>query len=164
MAYSLHKHLLFNEWANAKFAETLRKVDDAVYFAAAKSSFASIAKTVIHIWGAQHVWLRRMEGESLVAFPVRNENNKDEALDGLVQSSTDIVRFAASKDAEFLSTVYAYKSLKGDPFEDPYEDTLFHVVNHGAYHRGQIVTLLREAGIATLPATDLIHYLRTLKR
>ena len=60
--------------------------------------------------------------------------------------------------------MYAYKNLKGDPFEDRIEDTLFHVVNHSTYHRGQIITMLREAGVAKVVSTDLIHYLRTLKK
>ena len=164
MAYSLQKHLLYNEWANSQFAEVLRNVDDAVYFLPAKSSFASIAKTVIHMWGAQHVWYRRFEGESLGSFPVRDETDKHGALDGLIQSSNEILKFVESKDDAFLSSTYAYNNLKGDPFEDSYEETLYHIVNHGTYHRGQIVTMLREAGVTSFVSTDLIHYLRTLKK
>ncbi len=35
---------------------------------------------------------------------------------------------------------------------------LTHTVIHSAYHRGQIETLLRQAGSA--PYTDYIHYVR----
>jgi uncharacterized damage-inducible protein DinB len=69
-----------------------------------------------------------------------------------------------SKDAAFLESLYAYKNMKGDPFQDKVEDTLFHVVNHSAYHRGQITTMLREAGVEKVASTDLIHYLRTLPK
>jgi uncharacterized damage-inducible protein DinB len=34
-----------------------------------------------------------------------------------------------------------------------------HVVNHSSYHRGQVVTMLRQLGIQP-PATDLIRYYR----
>ena len=53
--------------------------------------------------------------------------------------------------------------MKGEPFTDSVEDTLFHVVNHSTYHRGQIITMLREAGETKVVSTDLIHYLRSLK-
>ena len=164
MAYSLPKHLQFNAWANTQVADLLRTVDDEIYFRENKSSFSSIATTVLHMWGAQYVWLKRMEGVSLSAFPYMDVKDKNVSLEGLVKSSEDFQTLVASKGEEFLTTVYAYKNLKGDPFEDTVEDTLFHVVNHSSYHRGQIITMLREAGVVKVVSTDLIHYLRTLKK
>jgi uncharacterized damage-inducible protein DinB len=78
----------------------------------------------------------------------------------MVQSSNDLLHFAASKGDTFLRQTYSYRNMKGDPFEDTYEVTMFHVVNHSTYHRGQLTTMLRQAGVAALAATDLIHYLR----
>lgn len=165
MAYNLFNHLLFNEWANTQVAEVIRLLDDEVFFRANNSSFPSLAKTVTHMWGAQHIWLRRMHGENLRKPPMAEKQlTKHEALDGLISSSSDFVVFAKSKDDTFLSSRYKYNSMKGDPFEDSYEDTLFHVVNHSTYHRGQLISMLRDAGIVKLPATDLIHFLRTLPR
>jgi uncharacterized damage-inducible protein DinB len=162
--YSIHKHLIFNTWANNQVAQVLRELDDEIFFRENKSSFPSIAMTALHMWGAQFIWLKRMEGLSLGAFPHVGLRDKIISLDGLVQSSEDIQKFIESKDEAFLTSTYAYKNLKGDPFEDSYEDTLFHVVNHSTYHRGQIITMLREAGVANVVSTDLIHYLRTLKK
>ncbi len=162
--YSIHKHLTFNVWANTKTTEVLRNVEDEIYFRENKSSFPSIAKTVTHMWGAQFIWLTRMQGTSLTTFPNMKETDKEISLNGLVKSSEDIQKFIESKDEAFLSSAYAYKNMKGDPFEDSYEETLFHVVNHSTYHRGQIITMLREAGISNVVSTDLIHYLRTLKK
>lgn len=162
--YSIHKHLTFNVWANTKTAEVLRNIEDEIYFLENKSSFPSIAKTVIHMWGAQYIWLTRMQGTSLTTFPNMEIRDKMISLDGLVKSSEDIQKFIESKDEDFLSSTYAYKNMKGDPFEDSYEETLFHVVNHSTYHRGQIITMLREAGVTNMVSTDLIHYLRTLKK
>ncbi len=162
--YSIHKHLTFNAWANTKTAEVLREVEDEIYFRENNSSFSSIAKTVQHMWGAQFIWLKRMEGESLGAFPHIGVTDKMVSLEGLVKSSEEIQRFIESKDEAFLSSTYAYKNMKGDPFEDSYEETLFHVVNHSTYHRGQIITMLREAGVKNVVSTDLIHYLRGLKK
>ncbi|MBA4053844.1 MAG: hypothetical protein C0490_03955 [Marivirga sp.] len=163
MAYSIHQHLTYNLWANTKVADTLRIIDNSLYFQENNSSFSSIAKTVLHLWGAQFIWLTRMQGESLSEWPSANVTDKEEALDGLIASSSALVSFVKLKDESFLKSMYAYKNMKGEPFVDPYEDTLFHVVNHGTYHRGQIITMLRQGGVATVPSTDLIHYLRTLR-
>jgi uncharacterized damage-inducible protein DinB len=162
MPYSIKKHLAYNEWANTKIADVLREVDDNIFFQDNKSSFPSIAKTVLHIWDAQHIWLTRMQGANLGKLPSASfKGSKNDSLNGLMESSAELCAFLSSKPKAFLSTYYAYKSLKGEPFESTYEDTLFHIVNHSTYHRGQIISMLREAGMTNLPNTDLIHYLRS---
>ena len=85
MAYSISKHLMYNTWANTKIVEVLRDVNDEIFFRENKSSFSSIGITVLHIWGAQHVWFKRMEGISLTAFPhteVRDRQNRPLAIAG----------------------------------------------------------------------------------
>jgi uncharacterized damage-inducible protein DinB len=164
MSYPIHKHLTFNVWANTKVSEILSEVTDEIYFEENKSSFPSIAKTVLHIWGAQNIWLKRMQGESLTAWPHQaDQDSKVGQLNGLVQSSQNILDFIKSKDEAFLSSLYSYTNMKGEPFRDSVEGTLFHVVNHSTYHRGQIITMLREAGVTKVVGTDLIHYLRSHK-
>lgn len=163
MAYSIKKHLAYNEWANTKVADVLRGVDDPIFFQENKSSFPSIAKTVLHIWDAQHIWLTRMQGGTMSKWPSASfKGSKDDSLNGLIESSSELSAFLLSKPKAFLATYYPYKNMKGEPFESTYDDTLFHIVNHSTYHRGQIITMLREAGIDQLPSTDLIHYLRSI--
>jgi uncharacterized damage-inducible protein DinB len=163
MAYSIKRHLAYNEWANTKIADVLREVEDQIFFLDNKSSFPSIAKTVLHIWDAQHIWVKRMQGSSQSNWPSASfKGSKDDSLNGLIESSSELSAFLRAKPKSFLSTLYPYKNMKGEPFENTYEDTLFHVVNHSTYHRGQIITMLREAGLKQLPSTDLIHYLRSV--
>lgn len=165
MAYSIQKHLTFNVWANTKTAEVLRQVSDNIYFKENKSSFPSIAKTILHMWGAQNIWLKRLQGESLTTWPHQpDQDSKEGQLNGLVQSAQNILDLVKSKDDTFLSSLYSYTNMKGEPFTDSVEETLFHVVNHSTYHRGQLITMLREAGVTNVPGTDLIHYLRTLPK
>ena len=164
MAYSVFTHLQYSEWANTKFADLLSTVDDEIYHQTNKSSFPSIAKTVLHINDSQLVWLSRLKGHGLTSWPSENfRGGKAEGLAWLVESSRELTSFITTKGEPFLQTRYAYKSMKGDPFEDTVEDTLFHIVNHGTYHRGQIIIMLREMNVTKLISTDLIHYLRTLK-
>ncbi|HUP48779.1 MAG TPA: DinB family protein [Thermoanaerobaculia bacterium] len=61
--------------------------------------------------------------------------------------------------------LYAYTDWANDrivaaePFTNRFLDVLFHVVNHSNYHRGQLITMLRQVG-AIPPGTDLIVYRR----
>jgi len=161
MSYSIVRHLEFNAWANGQLAQVMKPLSEEAFYRENNGSFPSLAKTTLHIWGAQYIWYRRMQGESLRQAPmVAQPPAKAELLDGLLQSSADFVTFVKSKDAHFLSSRYQYTNMRGDHFEDAYEETLFHIVNHGSYHRGQLTNMLREVGVTKLPGTDLIHYLR----
>lgn len=161
MSYNLIQHLEFNAWANGRMADVLTPISEDLFYRENKGSFPSIAKTTLHLWGSQHIWYRRLQGESLKQAPmVAQPPEKAAILTGLRESSDDFVVFVRTKSPEFLVSSYNYVNLRGEPCDDSYEETLFHIVNHGTYHRGQLILMLREAGITTLPGTDLIHYLR----
>jgi uncharacterized damage-inducible protein DinB len=162
MSYSIVQHLEFNAWANGLMISTLKPLSEELFYLENNGSFPSIAKTTLHMWGAQHIWYTRMQGESLKQAPmVADPPSKADMLDGLLSSSEDYVAFVGSVDPDFLSGRYHYTNLRGQSFEDSYEDTLYHVVNHSTYHRGQVILMLREVGVTPLPGTDLIHYLRS---
>jgi uncharacterized damage-inducible protein DinB len=165
MAYSLLRHLTYNEWANQKIADVLLTTPDEIFFNKTGSSFSSIGDTVKHMWGAQYIWLMRLMGTSLREWPTNKfEGIKERLLEGFVQSGTDLVVFLSTFNETRLSDTYNYTNMKGDPFEDTYADTLFHIVNHSTYHRGQIITMLRQSGADRVVSTDLIHYLRLQKK
>jgi uncharacterized damage-inducible protein DinB len=51
--------------------------------------------------------------------------------------------------------------MNGKPGAFVMSDLLVHVLNHSTFHRGQLVTLLRQAGATALPATDFTEYRRS---
>ena len=60
---------------------------------------------------------------------------------------------------EFPEQAIDYRSTRGDAFTTPLWQQLQHVVNHSSYHRGQVVTLLRQLGVDPI-GTDLIAFYR----
>ena len=56
-----------------------------------------------------------------------------------------------------LTTDLAYVNIKGERWTYPFAEVLQHVVNHGTYHRGQLVQLLRDLGQAA-PSTDYLLF------
>ena len=63
---------------------------------------------------------------------------------------------------EELQKLIEYTNTKGQTFTNSVFDMLFHVVNHATYHRAQIATEFRNAGLTPL-VTDYIFYKRDLK-
>ena len=45
----------------------------------------------------------------------------------------------------------SYTGTKKEQFKQPVCDVLLHVFNHGTYHRGQLVTMLRQLGASNIP-------------
>jgi uncharacterized damage-inducible protein DinB len=58
-----------------------------------------------------------------------------------------------------LDRVIKYKGFTGDEFSNPLWQSLHQLTNHASYHRGQVVTLLRQLGVKPV-STDLIMYYR----
>jgi uncharacterized damage-inducible protein DinB len=161
MPHTLINHLSYNLWANERIGHLLMAQDESVLYAEQKSSFASIAKTVFHIWDAEVIWLTRMKGGTLSDWPSKKfTGGKAEMLKGFINSSTEMLGFIKEKGEPFIEQKISYKSMKGDPFESTVEEILFHVVNHGTYHRGQIITMLHEQGVKQMVSTDLIVWFR----
>jgi uncharacterized damage-inducible protein DinB len=161
MVYTLQQHLKYNVWANGKIADFIAKADEKLFDTEVKSSFPSIRKTVYHIWDAEFIWLKRLQGESLADWPSKNfAGSRSQALAAWIECSKSLHDFIAAQDEAYLQQPVTYKNMKGDAFTNTAEGIIMHVVNHGTFHRGQLVTLLRELGYTDLSSTDLITFLR----
>ncbi len=107
-----------------------------------------------HILSAHRVWNARILSEPSVhpweMHPFEeliqiNSKNHQETLKILEKSN--------------LEAIISYQNTTGGGFQNKLEDILFHVVNHGTYHRGQIAMLFRESGLTPM-VSDFIAYKR----
>ncbi len=151
----------YNAWANGLFTGSVREQPDGVLDREITSSFSSIRKTVIHVWSAEDTWLQRLESVPDPAWQGKFSGSIAEVCDRWNESSAKLVRFVESKEDEAAFTErISYKNLKGDPCYDRIDAILQHIFNHATYHRGQLTTMLRQAGVTTIPGTDLITFAR----
>jgi uncharacterized damage-inducible protein DinB len=165
MAHTLTHHLRYNLWANERIGHLLMAQDDARLSLEQKNSFTSINKTLFHIWDAEVIWLTRLKGGTVQDWPSKTfRGSKTEMLHGFIKNSTELLTFVEKQGLPFQQQYVVYKSMKGDAHESTVEEILFHVVNHGTYHRGQIITLLHGAGATQLVSTDLIVWLREQRK
>jgi len=150
----------YGSWANALVFEAASALSEEQLHQSLASSFPSVGGTLAHIVGAEWVWLRRWLGESPNRFPdwVTEPVHGDlrARLSAIEQEREAFV--AGLSDAD-LGRSTSYRTLGGQTCSDPLGNLMKHVVNHSTYHRGQVVTLLRQLGQKP-PSTDLILYLR----
>jgi uncharacterized damage-inducible protein DinB len=159
----LIKFAEYNFWANTQLAEFLQKISDEVLDKDQKSSFRSLRKTWLHIWDAELLWLSRLKSQKMNFWP-SEQYNADNSIIGLLDVSKEWMSFLSSKDNSFFLQKCFYKSISGEEQNDEIYTIVNHCLNHSTFHRGQIITLLREAGIKEgIPSTDLITFSRKKK-
>ena len=152
----------YDKWATNEQLKVVTGLDDEQYNRNLGTSFGGIHGTLVHIFGAQRVWLTRWKGEAPTALPGADE------LPTLVRLTErwnalrdEMGTFLQNLSDEKLAQRLAYKDLKGNSYSQPLVHQMQHLINHSTYHRGQITTMLRQVG-ATPVGTDLIGYYRML--
>lgn len=140
----------YDDWANREVLRHLQRES---------SPPASCVGWFAHILGAQAEWLARLEGAKS-ELPVWPKLMADELEPVLVRLRGQRVHYLERLTPAELGRTVAYVNSKGQPWTSRVEDVLAHVLLHGAYHRGQIASALREAGL-TPPCTDYIHAARS---
>jgi uncharacterized damage-inducible protein DinB len=143
---SNRQHLFeWDAWANREEIAHLRAIDTPPPRAVA---------TLAHIIATEWLWLARIRGEAspLAVWPSLTLDECSVHFDDVAASWRDAVI-----DDEQLVT---YTNSKGETFTNRAGDIVTHVIQHGTYHRGQIATIVRDAG-ETPAYTDYIHYVRT---
>ncbi len=155
----IDNYIDYNLWANKRTAEMLTSIDKSLLDAEVKSSFSSLRKTVHHIWDAELVWMARLKKE-LVNWPP-SAQFVDPAIDDFLKTSEAFYRYVKCQGDNFLNQIAEYKDSRGTQHSNTHAEMIMHCMNHGTYHRGQIVTMLRELGVTTIIGTDLIIYFRS---
>jgi uncharacterized damage-inducible protein DinB/catechol 2,3-dioxygenase-like lactoylglutathione lyase family enzyme len=147
----------YNRWANAKMFEAAAALPLEDLEKDLSTSFRSLHGTLLHIVGAEWLWLERWRGISPLALP-KDLPTLDALSKKLAEVQTGQQEFLAGLGAEDLEHKLTYTNLKGETWSYPLGYILQHVVNHSTYHRGQVIAQLRQLGAKGI-GTDLLLYL-----
>jgi uncharacterized damage-inducible protein DinB len=152
----------YNIWANERVINFLKaNLSEEQLTKEIISSYPSIRKTLFHIWDAEGIWLSRLNGVSPNYGLNRGfSGNTEDAYPDILSNSKKFAEHVESKDEDSFGKTLQYANIKGTPFENGIRDVIQHCMNHSSYHRGQIITMLRQLGFTTLFETDYIAYCR----
>lgn len=154
----------YNIWANTIFMGWLRQINDEQWNQFAESSFKSIAETVVHTISAEKIWFERLtEVQNPVFLLSVFKGTKEEALEIWEKTSQNLKSFIETLDETQMQKVLRFVRPDNKTYELEYYQVFAHVFNHSTYHRGQLVTLLRQAGFTGIHSTDVSTYFWSLK-
>jgi uncharacterized damage-inducible protein DinB len=152
----------YDVWANAHVLDAAASLSAEEFTRDLGNSFPSVRDTLVHILFAESVWLRRWKGESpRVVFDPSEYRDVESVRAKLSEVERERAEFVANLDEASLEQTLSYINTKGEEWRYPLARMMQHVVNHSTYHRGQVVTMLRQLG-KSAPSTDLLLYLDEL--
>jgi len=125
-----------------------------------ESSFGSLHLTLLHLWNTESIWYQRIKLVENAQMPGNADNSTSEIVKGLMQQSLQWRAWVEKSSQAALEHEFIYRNFKNQQFKQPVYEVLLHLFNHGTYHRGQLVNMLRQVGVTTLPATDFILFTR----
>ena len=149
--------LAFDRWANAQLLTAAEGLPPEAFTRDLRSSFVSVRDTLVHVLWSQWVWLERCHGRSPMevfdpaTFPTAAALRT--RWGAVEKGFTTLVADPATD----LSRIVAYTNRRGEQWRYPLGQILRHVVNHSTFHRGQVVTLLRQLDRVP-PPTDLLVF------
>jgi uncharacterized damage-inducible protein DinB len=149
----------YNSWADEKAIDWLSQITDEQWEQVNVSSFCSIRQTAVHIASAEKIWIDFWtKAADPVYLSANFTGNKDELLSIWKAASEGLETYIKGHPEEEFMRSVSFIYPNGNTGQMPYYQTFAHIVNHSTYHRGQLVTLLRQAGYNQFSSIDLATY------
>jgi len=143
-------HLLNYElWANQRVVSALEKINTPP---------ARALAVMGHILSAQHIWFGRVTHES-VFVSIWEDIPVSWMIETAERQHRQIVGYVSGMAELDLVKPVDYVNSQGEPFKSTLIDILTHMSHHAAYHRGQVVQLIRPL-VTEPPVTDFIVWTR----
>ena len=164
MKQLLQQYASYNTWANKLMVEKIASLSPQILQKEIPSSFPSIYDTVVHMADVESIWWQRLRLLEKIELQGKSfEGDFDKLSKYWLLSSRQWQDWVMAASDGALEHVFAYQSMKKEYFKQPVYEVLIHLFNHQTYHRGQLVTMMRIAGVDKIPGTDFILFTRGKK-
>lgn len=148
----------YNSWMNGKIYDAAGKLSAEEIARDRGAFFKSILGTLNHLLAADMVWIDRFKSRPLRFTDLRSLRHQ--TLEPLraerIAVDAEIADWAAGGEAAWLARPFSFTSvLTRESYTYPASVLVMHFFNHQTHHRGQITTLLTQAG-QDVGVTDFI--------
>ena len=159
--HDIHTLYEYNYWAHHLVLDVVETLTEEQFKKDLGSSHGGIQGTLFHSMGAEALWLKRWKGDSPTSFWKAEDFPTFTAL----TERWDMVEHEMMGFCHMLKTDedihrrLTYRDLKQNEYTQPLDQMMQHLANHSTYHRGQVITMLRQTGVKAV-GTDLITFYR----
>jgi uncharacterized damage-inducible protein DinB len=149
----------YNGWMNGKIYDAAGNLSAEEIARDRGAFFKSILGTLNHLLFADLIWLGRFkDGRPRVTGESHRLLHEDLASlrEARMALDQEIIDWAGKVDEAWLARPFPFTTLKGDAtFTFPAFALVMQFFNHQVHHRGQVTTLLTQAG-QDVGATDIL--------
>lgn len=155
----LLRYAMYNIWANQRILSVMNGLTEEQLDRDLGSSFPTVRSTAYHIWNSAGIWLQRLQLASPVIPPAKDFQGSWAEFALLFSRQSEQLKdfINTASDAKLAHVIEYNHPVKGIS-KSSVENTILMIVNHSNYHRGQLVTMLRQLGVTRIPSTDFIEY------
>ncbi|MBS2967988.1 damage-inducible protein DinB [Metabacillus sp. KIGAM252] len=153
----------YNAWAHQRILGHLKTLPQDIFHKEIKSTFPSVSATMTHIYVTEYLWLQALEGKEMAAAMEAAGKLREELGElSLDEIEKEFIEITAQFQSFFnLNPDLEKKIMLNNPFAGERETSLaeiiFHIINHGTYHRGNISAMLHQLDESSL-MTDYVYY------
>lgn len=145
----------YHLWATQLLVDRIAGLSPELHTTEVKSSFGTLQSTVLHMWDAESVWWQRMKLLENISRPSETfHGNFADAAYGLMQQSKQWQDWILNANDHVFDHEFIYQTSRKEKFKQPVYQVVIHVLNHGTFHRGQLVNMLRQLDGGNIPQTD----------
>jgi len=149
----LHIRTLYDYgvWASIRVLDAAQLLTHDQLNAHGDGAYGSVRETLVHTMSAQRAWLTRWESSLPLVPPTGRLDPRDfpdvaSIRTRWTQIEDSTLAYVAGLSALDLERIVTYVTSTGSTFSYPLWLQLFHQVNHGTQHRGEIAALLTRYG------------------
>jgi uncharacterized damage-inducible protein DinB len=148
----------YSNWADNAIIKWLEEINDEQWEKEVASSFNAIAKTATHIVSAKKVWIDFWKKTPAPVFLSSTfTGTKNELIEIWKKTMAEYIDFIENYPEENYTQKISFM-VRGEEWNMEFAQTVLHQNNHATYHRGQLVTMLRQTGFTNFNNTDLATY------
>ncbi len=159
---SIKDYARYNLWANKEIAPYLEQFSSEAWNRKDDSSFGSIVDTVIHIYWAELLWTNRLNQEPAIFEYPKFQKDKEYVIEKLIRISEQFTQYVIDFSDEELLKSIEFSSMDGGSYHFARHQMIHHCINHSTYHRGQLILMMRNSGMKSVPSTNYISFLNDL--
>ncbi|MGC4100210.1 DinB family protein [Ferruginibacter sp.] len=149
----------YSNWTDHIIIEWLKQLSDEQWEQPITSSFSSIRQTAIHMVSAKKIWIDFWTNAANPVYLSAGFNGTKNELIGIWEkASADLKEMIELYPEENYQQPIRIRYPNGRTAQLEFSKTFLHFINHATYHRGQLVTMLRQAGFSNFSNTDLFTY------
>jgi len=150
----------YSSWATNRVFDALARIPEDTYLKDMKSSHGGIHGTLVHMIGAQIRWAARFSGVPENQLPsMGGPATLKDAKAAWEKAGYDLAKVIGTMTDKKLQDEFTMILANGQKVSLTFVQGFLHLIDHTTFHRGQIIGMIRQAGI-TPPATGLMGFFR----